>query len=235
LRQYTGIGAGLLLLGLGVVGPAAAQALYPLPPGLINPALQPYEIMRAVSSHGLTPVTRPVRRGRNYVLLATDKSGQEMRVAVDARLGDIVGLRPPIPGEPYGPPIANALSPAAVRAPMAALPPSANRPPGPAADFALPPRPIPNVPNPGVGAAAPNPPNPDAAPPPPAAAPAPSRSAATQPSLPPLPPPPPLPRARPTVAEAQAPAESPQAPPAVKRPGVPPLAPNAKPSEGEIE
>jgi hypothetical protein len=232
VRQTIGIPAGLLLLSLGLAAPVAGQAVYPLPPGLSNPALPPYEIMRVVSSHGLTPVTRPIRRGRNYVLLATDKSGQEMRVAVDARLGDIVGLRPPIPGEPYGPQI-GAVPPPAIGG-VAAEPSALNRPPR-AADLPLPPRPIPNVPNPVVGAAAPI--NPGAAPGPPSPAPAPSRSAAAQPNLPPLPPAPPLPRPRPNLTTAEAPAETSPEPAAARPrpPGVPAPRQGAKESPGEIE
>ena len=220
MRQYIGISAGLLLLGFATIGPAAAQAVYPRPPGFLNPALPAYEIMRVVSAHGLTPLTRPVWRGRNYVLLATDKSGQEMRVEVDARLGDIVGLRAPIPGEPYGAPIG-----------AAALPPAT-------VGGALPPRPIPSVPNPRVGAAPPPAPvaaHPDAAPP--LAAPPPSRTAAVQPNLPPLPPPPPLPRPRPKLTAAEAAPETPPEPAAAKPrpPGVPAARQPPKESAGEIE
>jgi len=223
VRQYIGISAGLLLLGLGTAGPAAGQAVYLRPPGFPNPALPAYEIMRVVSSHGLTPVTRPVRRGRNYVLLATDKSGQEMRIEVDARLGDIVGLRAPIRGEPYGPPIAAATSP----------PPAT-------VGGVLPPRPIPNVPNSGVGAAAPVPApvpaNSDPAAAMPSAAPPPGRSAAVQPNLPPLPPPPPLPRPRPKLTAAEtAPETSPDAAAKPRPPGVPAASQPHKETAGEIE
>jgi hypothetical protein len=249
VRRYIGISAGLLLLGMGIIGPAAAQAVFP-PPGFRSPALPGFEIMRVVSSHGLTPVTRPVRRGRNYVLLATDKSGQEMRVEVDARLGDIVGLRAPIPGEPFGPPIGTAALPPPGGAPTAVF---ANRPPSPPAELAPPrvapnvsspvvgaagpPRAAPNVSNPVVGVAAPPSANPNPATAPVSAAPAPGRSAAAQPDLPPLPPPPPLPRPRPNLTAAEAAPETPAEPAAPKRrpPGVPAAGQPPKDSAGLIE
>jgi hypothetical protein len=232
LTKQAAIFAGLLLLGLGAVGPAMAQSIYVAP----NAALPPYAVIRVVTLHGLTPLTRPVRRGPNYVLLATDRTGQEMQVTVDARLGDIVSLRQGTGGGPYGPQIA--VAPPAARASADPLTPAPNRGPRPAADLAPPPRPVPNPPNPRVGANAPNP-NVAPTPPPPPAPPASRPAAVEPPGLPPLPPPPPLPRPRPKLAAAQGPVEAPDAPPpvAAKPPvlPVPHAAPPAKEAAGQIE
>jgi hypothetical protein len=226
LLNKTAIGAGLLLLGLAASGSAAAQ-VYSLPPGLRNPALPPYEIMQVVSSHGLTPSTRPVRRGPNYVLLATDRAGQEMRVVVDARLGDIVNLSPAGAGgreAGLGPPLPRAGAPSDLQ-------PVPGRSPPPAAGLTPPPPP---APNPRVVANPPNPAPVSQPPPPPAAAPGRPAAAAEPPALPPLPPPPPLPRPRPNLAEAPPPPEVPPAPPVVRSP-FPAIAAPAVNKEPQIE
>ena len=93
MKKQLAICAGLWLLGLGSAGTAGAQTVY-AGPGLSDPALPPYEIMSIVRSTGLAPLTRPMRRGPYYVLVAVDRVGRQMRVVVDAQLGDIVNLRP---------------------------------------------------------------------------------------------------------------------------------------------
>ncbi len=65
--------------------------------------LPPYEIMSIVRSTGLAPLTRPMRRGPYYVLVAVDRAGRQMRVVVDAQLGDIVNMRPAMAAASYGP------------------------------------------------------------------------------------------------------------------------------------
>jgi len=76
-------------------------------------ALPPYEIATIVRSTGLSPLERPFRRGPTYVVHAIDQRGDEMRVVLDARHGDILSVTPistisrlgPAPGGyPYGPP-----------------------------------------------------------------------------------------------------------------------------------
>jgi hypothetical protein len=245
LKKQLAIWAGLALLGFGTVATAGAQAIYSGPgyagPGPSDPALPPYEIMSIVRSTGLAPLTRPMRRGQYYVLVAVDRVGRQMRVVVDAQLGDIVNLRPALAGGSYGPELGRPIGPPG----MAAVPPdvaganaayaphpggdlygahpSAAPHPGPETGLA-PPRPIPNARTataPGAPAAnaapnvtAPNDPAPS------------TRVAVAEPGLPPAPP---LPRPRPKLAlneaPAAAPVDGPAGPPAAK-----PAAPAATPS-----
>src|ERR1700680_2654391 len=81
---------------------AGAQTIY-AGPGFADPVLPPYEIITIVRSTGLAPLTRPMRRGPYYVLVAVDRVGRQMRVVVDAQLGDIVNLRPALAADSYGP------------------------------------------------------------------------------------------------------------------------------------
>jgi len=67
--------------------------------------LPPYEIVTILRSTGLNPLDRPVRRGPNYVLRAVDGGGEEVRVVVDARGGEVLSVTPlatasrgPLPG-----------------------------------------------------------------------------------------------------------------------------------------
>jgi hypothetical protein len=198
LKKPLAICAGLWLLGFGAAGTATAQTIYGSPE-LADPALPPYEIMSIVRSTGLTPLTRPMRRGPYYVLVAVDRVGRQMRVVVDAQLGDIVNLRPALAAGSYGPEVGRPAampSVAALPADVGAAAPSYG--PRPGGENALPPTP----PRPIPGARTVN-----AAPP---AIPPPSRVAVAEP---PSPPPPPLPRPRPKLALIDAPAQSPvQAP-----------------------
>ena len=87
--------------------PAFAQAAPP------PDVLPPHEIMTIVRSAGLNPTERPVRRGNTYVFRAIGAGGQEMRVTVDARYGDVMSVAPvanaavsprlPPPGVAMGP------------------------------------------------------------------------------------------------------------------------------------
>jgi hypothetical protein len=99
--------------------------MYP-PAPIPDAALPPYEVMSIVRSTGLTPLTRPMRRGPYYVLVAVDRFGRQLRVVVDAQLGDVVNLRPAFAAS-YGP---NGLPPvgAPVPDPGAPMLPSAARP-----------------------------------------------------------------------------------------------------------
>jgi len=237
LKKQLAIWAALWLLGFGATGMAAAQAVYAgsgypgpgyAPSGPSDPVLPPYEIMSIVRSTGLAPLTRPMRRGPYYVLVAVDRAGRQMRVVVDAQLGDIVNMRPAIAAA-YGPEVGRLNGP----------PGAAGVPPGPVGPTAaygshpngdalapMPPRPIPNptIPNAaaqnGVGQNAPGPGS-HAANAPAAAAP-PTRLAIAEPALPP---PPPLPRPRPKLALNQTPAPAAAAAPAA----LPAEAPTALP------
>jgi hypothetical protein len=222
LKKQLAICAGLWLLGFGASGTAAAQPIY-ASPEFSDPVLPPYEIMSIVRSTGLAPLTRPMRRGPYYVLVAVDRVGRQMRVVVDAQLGDIVNLRPALAAGSYGPELGRP-----VAMPGGAIPPpdaggaAVGYGPRPGGDYApapTPPRSIPNV----------RPVN--AAPP---FAPPSTRVAVAEPALPP---PPPLPRPRPKLAlneapaqaPAQAPAEAPAGPPAAK-PAVAPTAASPAPN-----
>ena len=243
MKKQLAIWAGLWLIGLGAAGTAAAQAVY-AGPGLSDPALPPYEIMSIVRSTGLAPLTRPMRRGPYYVLVAVDRVGRQMRVVVDAQLGDIVNLRPALAAGSYGPELGRPYGPPG----MAAPPPDTTgatgygarqdprssgdpRPSGdprlsdpyaarPSAENALPPTPPRSIPNARVNA-----------PPPPSAAPPPTRLAVAEPALPP---PPPLPRPRPKVALNEAPAASPtEAPAPPPKPAAPAATPSAAPNAAD--
>jgi len=214
LKKQLAICAGLWLLGFATTGTAGAQTIY-AGPELSGPALPPYEIMSIVRSTGLAPLTRPMRRGPYYVLVAVDRVGRQMRVVVDAQLGDIVNLRPAMAAGSYGPEMGRPVGLPGVAAP----PPDAG---GATAGNALPPTPPRPIPN----ARAVNAPS---------AASPPTRLAVAEPALPP---PPPLPRPRPKLAlneapapmPVQAPAAAPAGPPAVKPPAPPGAAPSSAPS-----
>jgi hypothetical protein len=217
VKKPIAICAGLLLLGLGMAATASAQTVY-AGPGLPDPALPPYEIMSIVRSTGLAPLTRPMRRGPYYVLVAVDRVGRQMRVVVDAQLGDIVNLRPALAAGSYGPELGRPYALPGV----AAAPPDATsagshpsgdvyglHPGGEAALAPTPPRPIPNA------RAANTPPN--------IASPPPTRVAVAEPALPP---PPPLPRPRPKLALNEAPAAAPTEAPAAPAAASPSPAPS---------
>jgi hypothetical protein len=216
LKKQLAACIGLLLLCFATTRLAQAQSAY-MGPGIPNPALPPYEIMSIVRSTGLAPLTRPMRRGPYYVLVAVDRVGRQMRVVVDAQLGDIVNLRPALAAGSYGPELGR---PTGFSGGAAALPepsgPATAYGPHPGGDGAqppMPPRPIPS-------ARAVNPPNAVNSP----TMVSPPRLAVAEPALPP---PPPLPRPRPKLAlnevpAAVAPAAAPAAPAAAAAPAGPP-------------
>jgi hypothetical protein len=162
-------------------------------------------LLLGLGSTGLAPLTRPIRRGPYYVLVAVDRVGRQMRVVVDAQLGDIVNLRPALAAGSYGLELGGRYG---LPGGHAATPDTAGATPAygshPSGDAALPPTPPRSIPN---GRAV-NPPNNVAVPPP-------TRLAIAEPALPP-----PLPRPRPKLAlneaPAAAPAEAPAEPPAAK-------------------
>jgi hypothetical protein len=86
------------------IGLVASEAL--AQPGWYRPFadVPPYEVMRLVRARGLTPVSRPVMVGPNYIVHATDRNGDLKRVVVDAEFGDILRVvslnRPPPPSAP---------------------------------------------------------------------------------------------------------------------------------------
>lgn len=72
-------------------GLAAAE-----PPRLAQASsvLPPEEIIAAVRSMRLRPITEPRWRGDHYVLRAVNRRGEEMRVLVDARRGEVLEAVP---------------------------------------------------------------------------------------------------------------------------------------------
>jgi hypothetical protein len=195
LKKQLAACIGLLLLCFATTQLAQAQSAY-MGPGIPNSALPPYEIMSIVRSTGLAPLTRPMRRGPYYVLVAVDRVGRQMRVVVDAQLGDIVNLRPALAAASYGPELGRptGLSGAAAALPEPSGPVAAygSHPGGDGAQPPMPPRPIPS-------ARAVNPPNAVNSP----SMVSPPRLAVAEPALPP---PPPLPRPRPKLALNEVPA-----------------------------
>ncbi len=211
MKKLFAICIGLVVLGVGGVQTAPAQPIY-VRPDIGSPGMPSYEVIAIVRSAGLTPLTRPLRRGPTYVLLAADRRGRDVRVVVDAYAGDIVSVRPVyasrFQGGPYGPP-ARMMPPEPVYGPGAHIaPPLRDDDGGPRVIYGprgnterniSPPR---NVPNTRTASA------------PPVAQPAPT----------------PLPRPRPSIAATQAPAEPAPASPAPQAvPAATPAAPETAP------
>jgi hypothetical protein len=82
------------MITLGVALQASAQDRAAARASKAPAVLPAYEIVTIVRSAGLSPTGKPTRRGANYVLRALDSRGQEVRVAVDARGGEIVAITP---------------------------------------------------------------------------------------------------------------------------------------------
>jgi hypothetical protein len=74
----------------GAAGAAERASRPPIAPSV----LPPHEILTIVRSAGLNPVSRPARRGVNYLLRAVDEGGQEVRVVVDGRIGEVITVTP---------------------------------------------------------------------------------------------------------------------------------------------
>ena len=87
MRQAS-VFAVLAALGWTMAAPLPASAQYG--PGV----LAPFEVVTILRSTDLQPVGRPVRRGAHYAVTAIDERGDDVRVLVDARSGEIVSVRP---------------------------------------------------------------------------------------------------------------------------------------------
>jgi hypothetical protein len=128
---------------LGSVSTASAQPVY-VGPRYYAPGLPPGEVMRIVQRAGFVPLSAPMRRGPNYVVIATGRTGQ-VRVVVNAFAGDIVRVNPVIAMRPFGPPVSaySTLPPGyQPMPPSAAYPPPpsvAAPPPPPSGSAAVPP------------------------------------------------------------------------------------------------
>jgi hypothetical protein len=73
-------------LALSFASPICAQALPP------NAVVPPQDVIASVRSKGLDPSSKPVLRGRVYVLRAFDSTQFEKRVVVDARSGKVLSV-----------------------------------------------------------------------------------------------------------------------------------------------
>jgi len=80
-------------LALSFASPLLAQSLPRVDSTAPNGVLPPHEVLTSVRSMGLEALTRPVLRGRAYVLRAHDANMLEKRVVVDARTGEVVQVR----------------------------------------------------------------------------------------------------------------------------------------------
>jgi hypothetical protein len=244
-----------VLAALGVAAtmatPVRAQTIYgepppsvepmaqPMPPPMAQPGLPPNEVLMIVRTSGLRPLTQPARQGPNWVLLASDNMGGQLRVVVSAQSGRIVHASPAHdPRFAYAPVRPRGLVPNAPPEHMAAMPPPPATYSAPPADLRTPTAPPPSPPRTARAAPAPQTPpatssrNPSLAGAPDATGSVPTRPART-----------PLPRPRPAIAanEAAAPAApapvqarpvetSPEAePPAAAQPAA--AAPSAAPAK----
>ncbi len=155
------------LTAAAVAGATSAQAqVYAEPPrGYAAPpppgdygGLPPNEILMIVRASGLRPLTQPARQGpQQYVLLASDNMGGQLRVVVHAHNGRILHAAPahdprfayhpmrprgfiPVPAPQHGvvapPPTYSAAPPPSVREPTPPLPRTARTTPPPQAPAA---------------------------------------------------------------------------------------------------
>jgi hypothetical protein len=72
---------------LALSAPAVAQGFEP-------GTMPPREIMRMLRATGFEPMSRPMRRGPNYVVFAVDNRDREVRIVIGARTGGIVSVAP---------------------------------------------------------------------------------------------------------------------------------------------
>jgi hypothetical protein len=82
---------GLFLAGILIaMDPAASAERTARAPSVLPVS----EIITIVRSAGLTPLGKPTRKGTNYLLRARDEDGQDVRVVVDGRAGEVVAVTP---------------------------------------------------------------------------------------------------------------------------------------------
>ena len=82
----------LIVAALGLAAlPAGAAERTPKPAASVLPA---HEILTIVRSAGLNPVSKPARKGANYLLRAVDDEGTQVHVIVDGRLGEVIAVTP---------------------------------------------------------------------------------------------------------------------------------------------
>jgi hypothetical protein len=101
--------AGLAALGVACATSAQAQGYVEPPRGYVEPPpeveqpmvrpmfqprLAPNEVLMIVRASGLRPLTQPAVRGSNYVLLASDNMGGQLRVMINGNNGRIMNAVP---------------------------------------------------------------------------------------------------------------------------------------------
>ncbi len=82
-----------VLLGASFATPAAADAVR-LAQTFVSDVIPPHEVFTIARSMGLHPISRLHFRGRSYVLHATDRRGEEVRVVIDAYAARVVSVMP---------------------------------------------------------------------------------------------------------------------------------------------
>jgi hypothetical protein len=97
----------VICLGSGAALAQPAPGADPM--AKLGPVLPPQQIARILRTNGFIPQATPVRNGEAYQVRALDRMGRQVRVAVDARYGDIlvarpIAMAPPGAYGPYGPP-----------------------------------------------------------------------------------------------------------------------------------
>ena len=241
MKHRIALCAGLASLAVAAATSAQAQVYVEPPRGYVGPppqmvqgGLPPAEVLMVVRASGLRPLTQPARRGSQYVLLASDNMGGQLRVVVSAHNGRIVHAEPAYdPRFAYHPARPRGLVPIGPPQHAAVAPPQYAAPPADLRTPSAPPRTARNTPQQQTPAqeapaAADASQNHGLASAPDTANAAPTRPART-----------PLPRPRPAVAssETAAPPAAPSAPAAVpEQPASPsPTAPSAAPAKPATE
>jgi hypothetical protein len=118
LKKQIIVCATVLAASVGTAAIAHAQYM-PIYPRVHARGLPPHQAIVVVRSIGMQPLSRPLRRGANYVVVASTRSGARMRIVIDAFDGTILRMRParmarlhrqpyrplyrPPPVTPYGP------------------------------------------------------------------------------------------------------------------------------------
>jgi hypothetical protein len=208
--------AGLATLGVAgmTATPVQAQTIYGGPPPaaepMAQPGIPPNEVLMIVRTSGLRPLTQPARHGPNWVVLASDNMGGQLRVLISAQNGRIVNASPAYdPRFAYAPVRPRGMVPVAPPEHAAAMPPATYNAPPP--DLRTP-----TAPPPRTARVAPPPQTPPAAPPSQnhnlASAPDTTGSVPTRPARTPLPRPRPAMAANESNAAAAPPAAAPARP-----------------------
>jgi len=110
LKHRIALCAGLTALAVGAATSAPAQTYLEPPPGTVpsppppgygapppstvHDGMPPSQALMIARTSGLRPLTQPARRGPNWVLLASDGMGGQLRVVINARTGRIVHAAP---------------------------------------------------------------------------------------------------------------------------------------------